>query len=456
MTYAGAKRLDDVRLPLFGAVAVAGAFVVWASRAIGAKGLTGLLEICAAIVTPFAAWIAWMRPIIFPYGVYAIIAPLDVLTQMGQEGTVARLAGVASAVALFVYAFRTRAARTPPLATVWILLFAAWMALSTLWSMDSEAGKEAMTMVQLVGLYLAVACYPMRRGDLAPLLGAILLGGVVAGIMGIYDFRSQGVEQTQYLQTYNRINLTIGTQSLDPNLYSDGLLLPIGIALAWLARTRRYLPAVLALVAIGIMVWAMALAASREAFIGLGIVVLLLTVQLRAFTRILPALMVLLGGALAFFPNVISRAFADAGNGGSGRTSIWDVGVAAFLQHPLVGTGAGSFASVYDRWYLRIFQTYDDGWHRASHDIVVHYGVELGLIGLLLLAGWCASQWLLARSLPRTGTIGTVRAVCIASLVALAFVSFFVDLFDAKFVWLLFGLVVQAKNLARVERGALP
>jgi O-antigen ligase len=225
------------------------------------------------------------------------------------------------------------------------------------------------------------------------------------------------------------------------------LLLPFAIALAWFARARRTLFAVGALGTMAILVMAIALAGSRDATIGLGIETLVLTTMLRAWKRVALPVTALIACTLVLFPNAILRAIADTGEG-YGRTSIWHVGWAAFLQHPMIGSGADSFAAVYDQVYLRIFERYDVGWHMASHDLIVHYGVELGLIGLVLVLGWGISQWLLARALPRIGTMGDVRAICLASLAALTFAAFFIDLFDVKFVWLLFGLIAQARNVS--------
>jgi O-antigen ligase len=432
---------------LAAALAGAGASVLWASQTVGAKGVSGIIEVAAALLAPVAAWLAWARPLIFPYGLYAIVAPLDVLTSLSkQDGTIARLLGLVSAAALVFYIVRTRTMRAPPRAVVCLGLFCGWMALSTLWSVGNDPGKETLTLLQIAGLYLAVALFPTRRRDLIPLLAMLLIGGVVAAGIGIYEFRASGAE-AQALQDYHRISVTLGQAQLDPNMYADSLLLPFAIALAWFVRVRKPLTSIAALIAMGTMVFAIALAGSRDATVGLGIVTIMLTTTLRAWKRVALPVGALICGTLAMFPNAIMRALADNGQG-YGRTSIWHVAYAAFVQHPLVGWGAGSFGAVYDHWYIKVFEKYDVGWDMASHDLVVHYGVEFGLIGLILVFAWGLSQWSLARALPRTGLLGDIRAICLASLGALTFAAFFIDLFDVKFVWFVFALIVQTRNAA--------
>lgn len=441
----------DTSAPIGGAIATlvaAGAAVVWGAKNIATKGTAGIAEICAVAIAPLAAWIAWTRPLIVPYGLYAIVTPLDVLTSLSRsEGTVARLLGLLSAGALLLFAVRTRSLRMPPRAVLGLLLLCGWMALSTLWSIADDAGREATTFLEISGLYLALACFPTRRRDLVPLLGMILLGGAIAALIGIYEFRVAGVAETQTIQDFHRISVSLGQAQLDPNMYADSLLLPFAIALAWFVRAKRFWSRLGAFGVMALLVTAIALAGSRDATIGLAIETVMMTLALRAWRRVALPVGALIVTAIAAFPNAIVRAMEDNG-GGYGRTSIWHVGWIAFLQHPLTGSGSGSFATTYDRWYLRIFERYDVGWDMASHDLLVHYGVELGLVGLALVVAWGAAQWLMARALPKIGLIGDVRAICLASLGALTFAAFFIDLFDVKFVWVLFGLIVQARSAA--------
>ncbi len=454
MIRAATRRIDSSLALVCAVVLCAGAWMTWATRTIGQRGAQGIEEVAAAAVAPLAAWFAWARPLIFPYGLYVIGTPLDVLMQIGgghRGATVARLLGIVSAMALALFSVRTRSVRPPPRAVVWVAMLCGWMCLSTLWSPGADPGSEALTMVMLVALYLVLATFPTRQRDVVPLLGSILLSGVIAAGIGIYELHTGGMQTAQQLQDSHRLTVTFGQSSLDPNMYGDGLLLPFAIALMWFSRAKRLLHALAALAAMGILLLALALVGSRDATIGLAIVTLVTSVLLRSWKRVLVPVTALAIGAIALFPNVIVRALADQGNGGSGRTSIWRVGVTAFLHHPFLGTGSGSYATIYNQWYLKVFERYDLGWEMASHDIFIHYGVEFGVIGLVLVVGWCASQWLLARALPRIGLLGDVRAVCIASLAGLGFAAFFIDLFDVKFVWVLFALIAQMRTVALCE-----
>lgn len=451
-------RTDAVARPPLGALCAlflaAVVAMLWAMRAIAVKGFSGAIEVAAAAVAPIAGWIAWSRPLLFPYGLYAILAPLDALTQLSaREGTVARIVGAAAAAALLLYSVRTRGLRPPPRAVLWAALLCGWIALSTLWSVAENPGLEALTMLQLFGLYIVLATFPTQERDIVAVLCAILIGGLIAAAVGIYEYHAGGITETQSLQDFSRVTVVIGNDRVDPNMYGDSLLLPFAIALAWFVRTRRLLGKAVALAAMTMLLIAVAIVGSRDAAIGVGIEAVVLTTVLRVWRKVALPLVGMAVAVMLFFPNVIERVIQDSGNGGSGRTSIWRVGLAGFLHHPVFGSGSGSYATIYNQWYLRVFERVDPGWDLASHNIILHYGVEFGVIGLALVFGWCVAQWLLAKALPKIGLLGDARAVCLASLAAFAFVAFFIDVFDSKFVWLAFGLVAQVRSVALFGKG---
>ena len=454
MIRTASRRIDASVAATSAAVLCTVVWMSWATRTIAEKGSQGVSDVVCVALAPVAAWFTWARPLVFPYGLYVILTPLDVLMQIGgghRGATVARLLGMVAAIALGVYAVRTRSVRPPPRSIVWIGMLTGWMCLSTLWSPGADPGTESLTLVMLVALYLVLAAFPMQRRDVVPLLGAILLSGVVAAAIGIYEMHTGGMQTAQELEDTHRLTVTFGQSSLDPNMYGDGLLMPVSVARLWFSRAKRRLHTLAALAAMTILLLALALVGSRDATIGLAIVTVVTATLLRSWKRVLLPVTALGAGAIALIPNVIVRALADEGNGGSGRTSIWRVGITAFVHHPFFGTGSGSYGAVYNQWYLKVYERYDLGWQMASHNIFIHYGVELGIVGLVLVVGWCLSQWTLARALPKVGLIGDVRAVCLASLAGLGFAAFFIDLFDVKFVWVLFALIAQMRTLARSE-----
>jgi hypothetical protein len=65
---------------------------------------------------------------------------------------------------------------------------------------------------------------------------------------------------------------------------------------------------------------------------------------------------------------------------GGGRTELWDVGMTAFAEHPLTGTGAGTWALEWRREGIPGLIA------ENAHSLYVEVMSDLGLVGLLLLA----------------------------------------------------------------------
>ncbi len=92
------------------------------------------------------------------------------------------------------------------------------------------------------------------------------------------------------------------------------------------------------------------------------------------------------------------------------------------------------------------------GWSRASHNILLQYGVEMGILGVVAVA---VIWWLQLRESRRLEAIPQLQeegVALTATLVALAFASMFLDLFGAKMLWLAFALVAQLRAYAVCQR----
>jgi O-antigen ligase len=188
-----------------------------------------------------------------------------------------------------------------------------------------------------------------------------------------------------------------------------------------------------------LLLYAMSLAASREAFVAVAL-------MFAYFLFVLPErrqiglVAVALTALASANGNLLHRFLSASASGGSGRLDIWSTGVAAFREHWIFGAGSGSFAAAYDRVYLKVFQNYDMGWSRAAHNMLIQNGVEYGVIGLVLLVGALIFTF---RSLPKLGPdhpLFGMRAGLVGALLGLCVAGFFVDLTTAKVFWLALSL----------------
>jgi hypothetical protein len=418
-------------------------FLVAMSAAAGT--LPGGVWVLAALVVPAGAALASRAPFVFPFAVYVALVPFDLLFTTQQAGTAARLCGALSGAALTLWILRRRALVRPSGALIAWLVFAAWAALSMLWSMNPQgAAREAGTLVQVVLLYAVVSLAPLGDSDLRWVIGAVVAGGVAAACLGIHQLGHLSDAQRLIGQLSDRIPLLLGTQRLDVNEFADTLLLPLALAIVGTVRAKSLVAkAAWALVG-ALLLYAMALAASREAFVAAGIMLLYFIVALRE------RLMLLAGGAvvaaIALSGQVWQRFATASASGGSGRLSIWSTGLTAFREHWLAGAGTGSFASAYDSVYLRVFQLHDMGWSRASHDMLVQNLVQYGVIGTALLLVALALSFRAVPKLPTNHPLFGIRVALIGAMIALCVAGLFVDLSTAKVFWLGLSLLALLRN----------
>ncbi|HEV3091501.1 MAG TPA: O-antigen ligase family protein [Candidatus Cybelea sp.] len=429
--------LARMRLPV---VPIAFTCVLFAAAMWAAVFGASLGVSLALALLPLLLALSWSQPLLFPYGAYVMLVPFDLLLSIPQLGTVARLCGALSGVVLLLWLVRNRRIVLPgPAVAVWGL-FVLWSCISNVWAPDwSNAMRESGTLLQLLGLYAIVSLVPAAPRDVAIVFGAVVLGGAVAAIFGIRELAHLSVAQQLINQVSDRIPLLVGASRLDINEFADSLLLPMALVSAGTVRTHSIPLKVCGVGVIAGLLYAMSLAASREAFVAVAL-------MFGYFIAVLPerrqiiAIGVVLAGLAAGNGNLVARFLSASVSGGSGRLSIWTAGLAAFRQHWTFGSGSGSFATAYDQVYLKIFQPYDMGWSRAAHNMLIQNGVEYGIVGLLLLA---TAVILTIRTLPKLRTdhpLFGMRAGVVGAILALSVAGFFVDLTTAKFFWLALAL----------------
>jgi O-antigen ligase len=203
----------------------------------------------------------------------------------------------------------------------------------------------------------------------------------------------------------------------------------------------------LATIAIGIL-----LSGSREGLIGLVLVMVYYLFRSRYRLQVGASLLFLTAVALSVQTSMWDRFTRLFASGGAGRSDIWKIGAEAAKHRLLQGYGISNFPDAYNLFYLGIHQVDPYGFSSPAHNIVVHYLVELGIIGFALLVLWFALHAAVLRSIPKTSAWYDSRIALEGAFVAISFVSLTIDLFTYKYAWLVFSLIAILVNVARAER----
>jgi O-antigen ligase len=435
------------------ATAVAASIFVCAQQAT-ADGKYSLPIAFLVAGLPLVATLLLRQPLILYY-LFAFLVPFDNILSIAAGQTLTKLVGFLAAASVLFYGLRTKRFVRPTAAMMIWVPYLLWATISLQWALDLPLANRALVqMVTLFLLYLVLATQKINRKDLNRIAFSIVGGGIIAGSYAVYLFRSGAPVNPDSTMSRLIITNSSGQAGIDPNHFSNALLLPIALLTMAALRSRSVILKPLLAAGVLVMVAAIYLSASREALLGVGVLMLYFFWKTRYRVQLasLLGIAALLSGALT--SSIWTRLGQAQQTGGSGRLAIWSVGFEAFKHRWLTGYGIGSFAEAYNTAFIKVAQTYSGGWERASHNIVVGCAVELGVVGVvLLLTGW-ALQFRVLRIVPKESPLYELRIALQGACLVLFLTAMFIDSFNYKYVWLTFALIAQTRAVEIRERGA--
>jgi len=398
----------------------------------------GMLTILFGVAVLGVATLVGLKWPILPLALFAALIPLEEVVVIEGLGTISRFAGILFAVTYALPRLGHLKLGAMPLAA-WAYL--AWAVVSVGWALDpGRAGGQLVTFLQLFVIAVLVADFVVHRpATVRLILWVYSLSSMAVALIGIQAYVTGGFLATTRAAAFEGQN---------PEQFAAVLLpaLLFGLHEA-LNGNRRILGAAIALVT----TFALIVSGTRGSWLALAVVVLLFTFpQLSPKRRIAAAALVLAFAAVAYqipgIPDLIAERAGNAlSSGGAGRTDIWSVGRTIYLSSPVLGVGYANFPVAYTAEMVRasdgVSWLYTEG--RTAHNFVIQTIVELGPIGLLLLAAFLGPLVLRRGWGPEAVTVQ-------AALVSLLISALFVDMFfTRKQVWLIIGFAAGLAYLSR-------
>ncbi len=329
------------------------------------------------------------------------------------------------------------------------LLFVAFAGLSFAWSVDpSTSLSEFTVLLGLIALYLLVCLMPVEERDVVRVEEALVLGGAIAGMYGIILLLQSGLAQAG--GTGPRFATAGGVgKGIDPNITAATLILPLAIAIGRAVRATNTAARLLFWSASALIGAAIMLTGSRG-----GILAALTVLVIHAFSHqrrgVMAAvglgLVLVAGVTISLAPDQLQRRISRPGS--SGRTDIWRTALTRCERYCWVGSGFGSFPTVYQdtlhsepsaRGLDRPF---------VAHSIWIGSLIETGIAGLLLLV---AALALVAKDLLRLPK--EIRGSPLAGFVGVLVASTFLSTLGFKYFWMVLmyaGLTTLAHEGRRV------
>ncbi|HEY7130832.1 MAG TPA: O-antigen ligase family protein [Candidatus Limnocylindrales bacterium] len=384
---------------------------------------------------------------------YVILIPFDGSGSLANAATLSRFAGLAFAL---TYLIQRRGSLRVDLMGIFGWAFVAFASLSILWSIDrSTSVPEVLTLVQLFVISLMIADMISEHPDIARPLALVYAGSATAiGLVGIITWLTA------------RSTLIAGRaeafEGQDPAQFT-AILVPAFFVFAWVSLRR---PRPIPIIGTAICTVAIIVSGTRSAWIAVAIVLAVVLVPRLSRRGIATfAVAAVVGGLfLLVIPGtsdlIIDRLDTAVSSGGTGRTDIWTIALHVWGNSPIAGVGYGAFPAAITPEAIRAVNlpTADTGFLTppvGSHSILFGTLIELGVIGVLLLAGFF---WTVLRPGQGGGDIAEVaRMVVLAMLLQ----AFFLDVLGRKQVWLFVAIALglaaaQAAARARGREAELP
>lgn len=403
---------------------------------------TFAVGVAVALAIPLG-YIAIERPMLFPFGLYVILVPLDDILSVGHSGTITKLLGIATFGALLFAFFRRGEFVKPSPGLIAWLAVAVWTGVSGIWALDLKAWNlEYLTFAQNFLLYALVAMTITTTADLEVIATCIVVGGLCACALGLWPYLHGGAT----LQGRLVLPGSNPYDPPDPNHYAAALLLPLAVLFAATLGTRKWAPLLGNMSGLAMILITIVLTGSRAAMLATGVLLVYMLVRNRRRFGAMVMLVVAPAAIVPFAAWIAQRWSNAISMGGAGRTDIWSVGAIAFKGHWLIGGGFGSFPAAFNEAVLRANIIHYIGWSRAPHDMVLSTAVELGVVGLILMACVFAFAFRDLAVPSVDGFLGDLRIALQGALLAIFVDSLFLDITNRKYLWLIFIMVALVRS----------
>ena len=381
---------------------------------------------------------AWVLLLIFAFTV-----PWEYSMDFGIPlGNIARIEGLLVLLAAVPAVLQAGRLRTPGLLQWLVLVLYLWFCCSYFWTIDTEATLETIRgYFQVMMVVWLVWEFVESPSDLRALLRAFVAGSWLLAVLTVVDAGS--------LQAITEGRVRYAAMGQDPNDVARFLDLGFPLAALLLSSEHRWPGRLLALGYLPLGLIAVLLTASRGGFLAA-----LVALAGCGFLLVRGHAKVVVGGAFAL-PAIaavlwfgVSREVFERlatipeqlqGGDLNQRMNIWSAGWDAFVQSPLIGSGAGSFVAAAG---LNPADT--------AHNTALSILVSGGLCGFLL-----AVCIVIAVVMGAMQTRGNLRLALVIVLVVWGITSLVATVEESRTTWLLLGLIAAAGRLGREDGDGL-
>jgi hypothetical protein len=401
-----------------------------------------------ALLIPLSIYFFMKKPFIFPFGLYALLLPLDSLLSItdNPEGLkLTKLLGVLTILVLLLRGSFEEKLKRPHITAIYWILLILYGLLSMVWAIDPTIAQNRFsTAIGLLVLYIVVSSYKIEKNEFNAVKTLIITGGLLAAIATIYNYQS-GV-----FYVAQRASLKFGEASSNPNLLGFSLLIPIAVCIEAMFNQKKKKKIAFLGIVFALMLLCLILTSSRGAMLGAVTIFIVYFISIKkkfAFVTIAIIVGIILLPFISDF--YLERWGSIIETGGSGRLSIWYASSMVIKKYWLLGAGLNNFPVAFNEFADYAVDTIYR--LRDPHNTYMSILGELGIIGsLLLFVGiWKHYQAIKLKSV--NNDYNSTQIMLRAAFWAILVSSFFGSYLWKKSFWLLWMMILMHRNVFEME-----
>ena len=443
-------RLGAIRTPAvvgIGGFLLLLALAALSSLKLGSLPLFAILTLAGPVA--LAIWTGTTWPVATLVGAFALLAPADDLLVFGGGFTITRLVAFLAVFGLLLALVRDRSGTVIPRFVVFWFAALTWMVATVLWATDQ---RMALYKVEQIGLamlvFLLVSLVRPVRSELRVIVAAVVASSAAIAAYAII------VHPVEARLGPDRVVLkTMMGGRVDPNDLAAGFILAFALCVAAATTNERLQWRIVGGIVSILLFFAILATDSRGGLLAALLVVVWTAV--RARNRFVAGGLLVTVAALSFSTSDVWQRFNNDETG-AGRSEIWKVGVSAFRQHWLVGSGIGTFPDVFNTVYLLTPHHFNIHWSRPAHDLLVQSFTELGIVGGILVLGAFWFQFRALTTIERADPDRWLRVALEAATLGYFVAALFVDTLDMKQTWVIPILIAVFLNVRAKEHARTP
>ncbi len=273
--------------------------------------------------------------------------------------------------------------------TIILVIYLVLGAASVVYSADpGKTVAEAMRLLVLFAVFISIALLIDKERSLLPFQAVHVTALLLAPLTFYEGFSGNLIWQADHLLKEHtlRVNATF----VDPNIFARFIILGIVANFILQLYTRDKSTKLAYMACLAILLAQLVLTSSRGGMLTLLAILIVALIFLPNRKAVLWVLgLGALCGAIVLFirPDIwermlsLTQGFAVSN---PQRLYLWQAALAIFKDNPILGTGLGSFQTVFLNDYIALKNVPDGA--TLSHTTVLTIAAELGVVGLTVLA----------------------------------------------------------------------